>query len=1116
MNPCALFSLTSFCLAAPLAEFKAPRPAALVEAEVAANLAKSPNGTTYVIVVLNEDRGRYATHEQVQAAVAETQTRVLNQMAPGEFRIVYRYKNFAAMTGWADAGGLAKLAADPEVVSVGPDREVRAQFLNSSRPLIHADDVHALGYTGDGITVAVLDSGIDTNHPELADDICPGAFHFLGGGTNVGPGAEDDNGHGTHVSGIVTSRGLVAPKGVAPDARILPVKVIDAGGSGFTSDIVAGMDYIITHRNDCPRLVAINMSLGSTFDYPGCPCDKTDSTTRLEHQSLTAAKTLGITTFAASGNGGGCTGIVAPACLSSAVAVAAVYDQNLGREPNFGTYADKFGPFFAACFDANAVPDLVTCFAQRGTCNELAAPGRNITAPYVGGGSSTLTGTSMATPHASAVAALVWDRVDALGGDISSDALRQLMIDTGSPTSDPCATEPHPVRVDALAAVQAVPTPATGACCADGTLTCSITTGPTCLASGGTYLGDATACLLQPGDIDACDCNANGTLDLDDAQFAGGSTKVFSVNCGPASIPDNNSVGATCDIIVPDDGTTVCDVNVRTVIAHAAQGDLIVTLQHVETGSLATLINRAGSILHGGTNATGYECDNFGNPAGAGTPLVLDDAAAVPVNFYGGGGPCTTSFVGPAFPAFFTTPGALAVFNGENKAGTWRLRVTDNRFALTGSLRTFGLDLRNDCDVVGDCDQNGALDSCEIAAGTATDTDTDGVIDVCDNCVNDPNAGQTDCNNDGQGDVCDLDPGEQDADTDTVCDAVDNCPNTPNTNQIDSDTDTLGNACDNCPNDANPGQEDGDGDLVGDVCDNCPAIANPGQEDLEGDRVGDVCDNCIDVGNLDQADGDVDTVGDACDNCPGMANMTQDDADSDAVGDVCDNCPNDSNPAQGDCNGDGQGDACDPDPGQQDADSDSVCDPSDNCPNVPNAGQANSDGDSFGDACDNCPNDTNSGQADCNNDGQGDICDPDAGDQDADTDGFCSAVDNCPTVSNPGQEDDDGDFVGNACDNCPDDPNPDQADADGDGVGDVCDCVIVEYGDVNASGGTVDVGDVLCVLDGFSNFALCQLGDIAPCGGDGSIDVGDVLAVLDAFAGIEACPDPCVAPVFDR
>jgi len=191
--------------------------------------------------------------------------------------------------------------------------------------------------------------------------------------------------------------------------------------------------------------------------------------------------------------------------------------------------------------------------------------------------------------------------------------------------------------------------------------------------------------------------------------------------------------------------------------------------------------------------------------------------------------------------------------------------------------------------------------------------DGDTVADVCDNCPAASNADQVDCNSDGQGNVCDVDPGEQDGDNDGLCDPVDNCPTVSNPTQADSDTDTVGDVCDNCPMDANPLQEDGDGDDVGDVCDNCLTLANPRHSvafDCNGD--GDTLDPT--EGPDAQCDVDQDGVGDDCDNCPSVANLGQEDTDiggiGDGFGDACDNCAL-SNPGQEDCNFNGVGDKCD-------------------------------------------------------------------------------------------------------------------------------------------------------------------------------------------------------------
>jgi len=140
----------------------------------------------------------------------------------------------------------------------------------------------------------------------------------------------------------------------------------------------------------------------------------------------------------------------APACLSAATAVAAVYDQDLDREPDGGTYN-------CGCFDADTYGDLITCFSNRNGCNELAAPGRSIESSGMGGGLSWYTGTSQASPHCAGVAALMYEKAEDLGVSISPDQIVQIMKDTGAAAADPAGTSPNPKRVDALAAVDAVP-----------------------------------------------------------------------------------------------------------------------------------------------------------------------------------------------------------------------------------------------------------------------------------------------------------------------------------------------------------------------------------------------------------------------------------------------------------------------------------------------------------------------------------------------------------------------------------------------------------------------------------------------------------------------------------
>ncbi len=150
------------------------------------------------------------------------------------------------------------------------------------------------------------------------------------------------------------------------------------------------------------------------------------------------------------------------------------------------------------------------------------------------------------------------------------------------------------------------------------------------------------------------------------------------------------------------------------------------------------------------------------------------------------------------------------------------------------------------------------------------DRDGDGLLDLDDNCPNDPNPAQQDADGDDQGDVCDPDD-----DGDGVNDDTDNCPALANTSQDDLDEDGHGNACDpdldgdgianesdNCPNVANPEQQDAcaadpndtDGDGQPNLGDNCPDAFNPGQQDPDGDGIGTACDLDIDGDGLENDD----------------------------------------------------------------------------------------------------------------------------------------------------------------------------------------------------------------------------------------------------------------------
>ncbi len=365
-------------------------------------------------------------------SVAASAVRVLASVPPNEFKLAQQYQAVPALAGDATAAGVAALAAHPDVVHVGLNREVRAD-LAQAVPLIGADDVHnILGKTGAGVVVAVLDTGIDTDHPLLLDDLnhqkcfldsgtCPG------GGT-TGPSAEDGNGHGSHVSGIVTSSG--PPVGVAPDALIDAFKVLDDSGSGSISNVLAAYDEIILNH---PEVDVINMSLSDGGSYPAGACEtRTPALTT----AIGTTRAMGMTTFAAAGNNGSKSGIAYPACINDIVSVGAVYDANVGLQN------------WSSCADLTTAADQVVCFSQSNISLDLLAPGSRIDSTVDGGGLANKSGTSMASPAAAAAAALLLESEPLL----TPSGVETRLKETGAPVTD-ASNSVTTCRVDVYEAV---------------------------------------------------------------------------------------------------------------------------------------------------------------------------------------------------------------------------------------------------------------------------------------------------------------------------------------------------------------------------------------------------------------------------------------------------------------------------------------------------------------------------------------------------------------------------------------------------------------------------------------------------------------------------------------
>lgn len=412
---------------------------ATVEPAVREAIAASPAHEAYVLVAFTAS----------DTPIAVKRNEILASLPESEFRPIYQWQHVAGMTGYASERGLELLSQHRFVEVIGSDMEGSGQ-LGTSVPFIGATQAHSNGITGDGVTIAVIDSGIDSDHPDLVGDIAAGGRHFLLQGADVGTDFEDQFGHGTAVSGTITSGGVVAGMGVAPDAKILPIRVISASGQSFLSDWVAAIDYVIGAAASQPELSAINMSLASNLAFTEAPCDSTAAVNVLLGQAIRTARNLGIPTFASSGNAGECNAMASPACLASAIAVAAVYESDLGREPIVATYENFFGGSFGACFDATTQADQIACFSNRSGSNEFAAPGRNIATCTLGGGTGEWTGTSQASPHIAGAFALLLEAT----GHGAENLLTSMKL-SGAATFDACGMNPAPIRVDVTATLAA-------------------------------------------------------------------------------------------------------------------------------------------------------------------------------------------------------------------------------------------------------------------------------------------------------------------------------------------------------------------------------------------------------------------------------------------------------------------------------------------------------------------------------------------------------------------------------------------------------------------------------------------------------------------------------------
>ena len=382
------------------------------KARVIVGLRTDGQSVSAAVSSLNEAQARSPLISRVQQSL-------LTRMGSYSLSSVRRFKYMPHLAMEVDGPALEALASDPEDVRVEPS-------LGTSTALVGAPNAWSQGYSGAGQAVAILDTGVDGEHPFLKDRVVSEAC-YSGGGEGSAPlcpggvreaigmesgepcSSASDCFHGTAVAGVAAGAGTTF-SGVAPDSGIVAIKVFSRCRgpvdclTSTTSDWVAGLERVLELSGGYD-IAAVNMSFGGGLSSEEC-----DSVFPAVKAAMDNLRTFGIAPVASSGNNHSSTGIQFPSCISSVISVGST-----------DTGADE------------TIQDEVSVFSNNSPLVDLLAPGGGINTSVPGDGFARFDGTSLAVPHVAGA----WAVRKSKAPNASVPDLLSALKSTGVPVLDP-------------------------------------------------------------------------------------------------------------------------------------------------------------------------------------------------------------------------------------------------------------------------------------------------------------------------------------------------------------------------------------------------------------------------------------------------------------------------------------------------------------------------------------------------------------------------------------------------------------------------------------------------------------------------------------------------------